>query len=42
LGARGADEEFDDAVLAMRNDPTIELGCGHLIGERVVADMAVL
>jgi hypothetical protein len=53
LGACSADEEFDDAVVAMCNGPTIELGCGlgrlglrmtgvHLIGERVVADMAVL
>lgn len=53
LGACSADEEFDDAVVAMCNGPTIELCCGlgrlglrmtgvHLIGEQVVADMAVL
>jgi len=42
LGASGADNEFDDAVVALRGAPTIELACGHLIGERVVADMAVL
>jgi hypothetical protein len=28
LGACGADEEFDDAVVAMCNGPTIELVCG--------------
>jgi SAM-dependent methyltransferase len=28
LDACGADEEFDDAVVAMCNGPTIELGCG--------------
>ncbi|MBV8182633.1 MAG: hypothetical protein JOY55_11370 [Mycobacterium sp.] len=48
LGACGADEEFDAAVVALSNGPTIELGCGpgrlvaRLIAERVVADMAVL
>jgi SAM-dependent methyltransferase len=72
LGARGADNEFDDAVVTMCRAPTIELGCGpgrlvaglilrglralgvdrsatairlavvHLVGERVVASLAVL
>jgi len=28
LGACGADEEFDAPVVAMRNGPTSELGCG--------------
>jgi hypothetical protein len=28
LGACGADEKLDDAVVAMCNGPTIELGCG--------------
>jgi SAM-dependent methyltransferase len=28
LGARGADDAFDDAVVEMCSGPTIELGCG--------------
>jgi SAM-dependent methyltransferase len=28
LGGSGTDEQFDDAVVAMCNGPTIDLGCG--------------
>jgi hypothetical protein len=43
LGARGADDAFDDAVVAMCRGPKIELGCSpeflvvHLIQRRVPA-----
>lgn len=37
LGGGGADEQFDDAVVAMCSGPTIELGCGpgRLVGRLI-------